>query len=130
MKALQGIGASKAVTIAPVLGAPEEAWQKWTKAAASLGEEDLRASVKQTLREVEAGAPASLGERAPDQRWLDHTCHIIESFSEEGAKELRECFEAGRRALGVQSNFAVLLAMTAECISEWRLAKDKEGAEP
>jgi hypothetical protein len=127
MAAMQGIGVTKAGIIAPVVGLPGEGWTKWIERAKSLGEDDLRIAVREALdrqlrlqgTEGDGGSPAA---KPADQKWLDHTCHIIESFAPDAAAEVREVFEAGKSKLEAKSYLSVLLQMVKECATEWRIA--------
>jgi hypothetical protein len=123
MEALQGIGVTKAGAIAPIIGKPGQGWQQWVERAKRLSEDDLRAAVQAALDAQgrlagtdDARAPA---QKTADSKWLDHTVHIVESFAPDAAAEIKETFDAGKKALGTDTYFGVLLAMVKEVKMEW-----------
>ncbi len=117
MRALQGVGVGKASAIAPILGQSGEGWEKWTKAAKALGEEDLRATVKAAMGapgKAVGGTATTPAEQRGDAKWFRYTVHQIESFAPDAAKEVEEVFEAGRVAFKVESYWSVFFSLVQD----------------
>jgi hypothetical protein len=124
MEALQGIGVTKAAIVARIIGKEGQGWSAWVDRAKRMGEEELAQAVAAALDrqlQVPGTEPRPPMRQGADVKWLKYTLHSIEPWAPDAAKEIEECFEAGKRALSAESYWSVLLAMTQECVQEWRM---------
>lgn len=121
MAALQGIGVTRAGIISPLLGVGREDWRKWIERAKTLSEEDLRAAAHAAIERQPAlpGMEKAVATQRADEKWLRYTEHVVGSFAEDAAKEIRDTFEAGKKALSTDTYFGVLLGMIQEVKVEW-----------
>lgn len=150
---LGALGSHKAVVLAPVIGQPDQPWQKLLDQAPRLVEEDLQIQVSRltgrsrqravaprstTYASPAAPSPAGNGYAAeppgePESQWLRYTLRLIR---EEGKQaEVRNVFAAGRHVIGrtregVVSDLEVLLTMVEECKVELYADAQADGWEP
>lgn len=132
MRGLQEVGVTKAAIIARVVGTEGQGWTAWVERAKRMGEEELAQAVAQAVdrqRSLPGAEPRPPMRQGADVKWLKYTIHSIETWAPDAAKEVQEAFDAGRKALGAESYWSVLLAMTQEVIQEWRLKAQAAGAE-
>ncbi len=124
MRGLQDVGVTKAAIVARVIGKEGQGWAAWVERARRMGEEELAQAVAEAIerqRELPGTQPRPPMRQGADAKWLRYTVHSIETWAPDAAKEVEEAFEAGLKALGAESYWSVLLAMTQECVQEWRI---------